>query len=77
MEDEIIRQGAISSANLILAQNPASFKNNQSTYESLYKQNGFNIAYTKDELLFLEEYYEQINNNDIDNNFEKYFTLTA
>ena len=50
MEDAIIKGVAASPADLVLTQNPASFKNNKEAYESLYAQNGFSIAYTKDQL---------------------------
>lgn len=50
MEDEIIKGVAASPVDLVLTQNPASFKKNKAAYEALYTQNGFSIAYTKDEL---------------------------
>lgn len=50
MEDEIIREGAISSADLILTKKPAIYTKNQAEYESLYIQNGYDVSYTKDEL---------------------------
>ena len=50
LEDEIIKGVAASPADLVLTQNVASFKNNKTAYETLYKQNGFSIAYSKEEL---------------------------
>lgn len=51
LSDEIIKSTAASPVDLILTENDSSFKNNKSTYESLYKSKGFNnIAYNVDEL---------------------------
>ena len=49
--DEIIKDAANSPVDLILTENDSSFKDNQTSYESLYKSNGFdNIAYKVEDL---------------------------
>lgn len=50
LEDEIIRGVAESPVDLVLTKKPASFTNNQATYEALYKQNGFSLAYSVNQL---------------------------
>lgn len=45
LKDEIIRGVAKSDADLILTQIEKTYKNNQDEYESLFKENGFDIAY--------------------------------
>ena len=46
-KDDIIKGVAKSKADLVLTENPSEFKENQATYEELFKSNGFNIAYNK------------------------------
>ena len=50
LQDEIIKGVANSPVDLVLTKKPASFTNNQSTYEALYKQKGFNVAYNVNQL---------------------------
>ena len=50
MKDEIIKGVAASPVDLVLTQNLDEFKKNKEAYEALYKQNGFSIAYSKEEL---------------------------
>ena len=49
--DDIIKSTATSNADLIIAQTLSNWEDNKSTYEDLYKTNGFdNIAYSLEEL---------------------------
>ena len=50
MEDEIVRSIPLSPVDLVLSQKPGIFTENQTEYESLYKQNGFSIAYNREQL---------------------------
>ena len=50
LESEIIKEASKSPADLILCQNVDEYKNNQSTYETLYKNNGFDISYNVNNL---------------------------
>lgn len=51
LSDDIIMSTAESPVDLILTENDSSFKNNQTTYENLYKSKGFdNIAYKINDL---------------------------
>lgn len=45
--EEILNQVATSKADLILAKNTSDYKNNKAKYESLYKNNGFDVIYDK------------------------------
>lgn len=47
LEDEIITKVAASKADLICAQTVSSYTNKQATYEKLFKQNGFTVAYNR------------------------------
>lgn len=50
LEDNIIKGVAASPVDLVLTKKPASFTNNQAAYEALYKQNGFSLAYSVNQL---------------------------
>lgn len=50
LEDEIIKGVAASPVDIVLTKKPASFTANQTAYETLYKQNGFNIAYNVNQI---------------------------
>lgn len=45
--EEILNQVATSKADLILAKNTSVYKKNKAKYESLYKNNGFDVIYDK------------------------------
>lgn len=50
MAEEIIKQVAVSDADLVLAQIEKNYKNDQETYEKLFQDNGFDIAYNVEQL---------------------------
>lgn len=50
MSEEIITQVASSDADLVLAQIEKTYKKDQETYEKLFQENGFDIAYNVGEL---------------------------
>lgn len=50
LSDDIIRGVAHSKADLVMAQNVEDYKNNQATYENLFKNQGFDISYNTSSL---------------------------
>lgn len=50
LESEIIKEASKSPADLILCQNVDEYKNNKSTYETMYKNNGFDVSYNVNSL---------------------------
>lgn len=50
LESEIIKEASKSPADLILCQNVDEYKNNKSTYETMYKNKGFDVSYNVNSL---------------------------